>query len=80
MTMGSQLLVMDSCTYYSTITIQKHPSFRSRGTPMFAFGSFQFLFRFRRALSPYIIQEMLMADGSTSEALWTYIQHKDIPD
>jgi hypothetical protein len=43
---------------------------------MFTFGSFQFPFHFRRALSPYMVQETLMADGGTSEVLWTHVQHK----
>ena len=44
---------------------------------MFTSSLFQFLSRFRRALSPYTVQEMLMADGSASEALWTHVQHKN---
>jgi hypothetical protein len=55
-----------------------------RNTPDFAPGAplclfltiFQFPYRFRRALSPYMVQEMLTTDGSTSEVLQTHIQHK----
>jgi hypothetical protein len=55
-----------------------------RNTPDFTLGAplclllttFQFPYHFRRALSPYMVQEMLMADGSTSEVLWTHVQRK----
>jgi hypothetical protein len=36
---------------------------------MLTFNSFQFLSCFRRALSPYMVQEMFMADKSTSKVL-----------
>jgi hypothetical protein len=38
--------------------------------------TFQFPYCFRRALSPYMVQEMLMADGSASEVLRTHVQHR----
>jgi hypothetical protein len=77
---GSQLLVMDSHTTYGMVTIQKHLRFHLEGTPIPTFSLFQFLFRFKRALSPYMVQEVFMADGSASEVLWTHVQHKDISD
>jgi hypothetical protein len=61
-------------TTYRTITIQKHPRFCLRGTPMFTLTTFQFPFRLGRALSPYMVQEMLMTDGSTSDMLQTHVQ------
>jgi hypothetical protein len=75
MTMGSQLLVMDS-HYLRTITIQKHPRFHLGGTPMLTLTISQFPYHLRRALSPYMVQEMLMVDGSASEVLRTHVQHR----
>jgi hypothetical protein len=75
MTMGSQLPVMDS-HYSRTITIWKHPRFCLRGTPMLILTTFQFPYHLRRALSPYMVQETLMADGSASEVLRTHVQRR----
>jgi hypothetical protein len=74
-TTGSQLPVMDS-HYLWMITIRKHPRFRLKGTPMLTFDTFQFPYRFRRALSPYMVQETLIVDGSASEVLWTHVQRR----
>jgi hypothetical protein len=63
-------------TTYRTITIQKHPRFCPRGTPMPILTIFQFPYCFRRALSPYMVQEMLTANGSASKVLRTHVQHK----
>jgi hypothetical protein len=43
---------------------------------MFTCGHIPVPIRFRRALSTYMVQEMLMGDGSASEVLWTHVQHK----
>jgi hypothetical protein len=52
------------------------PDFALRAPLMLTLTIFQFPYHFRRALSPYMIQEMLMADGSTSEVLQTHVQCK----
>jgi hypothetical protein len=63
-------------TTYGTITIQKHSDFALEAPLCLLLATFQFPFCYRRALSPYMVQEMLMADGSASEVLWTHIQCK----
>jgi hypothetical protein len=52
------------------------PDFALRAPLCLLFTMFQFTFHFRRALSPYMVQEMLMADGSASEVLQTHVQCK----
>jgi hypothetical protein len=60
-------------TTYGMITIQKHPRFRLKGTPMFTFDHIPVPYHFRRALSPYMVQEMLMTLNSPTlrQLSWT---------
>jgi hypothetical protein len=50
-TMGFQLLVMDS-HYLRMITIQKHPRFRLKGTPMFTFDHIPVPISLQKGLKP----------------------------
>jgi hypothetical protein len=73
---GSQLPVMDS-HYLRTINYTENtPDFALEAPLCLLLVTFQLLYRFRRALSPYMVQETLMADGSASEVLQTHVQRR----
>jgi hypothetical protein len=55
MTTGSQVLVIDLCADYCTITIWKHLRFCFGGIPMLTFHLLQFPICLRRALGPYMV-------------------------
>jgi hypothetical protein len=74
--MGSQLPVMDSHYLQNSYYTEDTPDFTLEAPLYLLLTTFQFPFCFRRALSAYMVQEMLIVDGSASKVLWTHVQHK----
>jgi hypothetical protein len=63
--------------YSQTINYtESTPDFASEAPPCLLLVTFLFPYRFRRALSPYMVQETLMTDGSASEVLRTHVQRR----
>jgi hypothetical protein len=76
---GPQLPVTDS-HYPRTINYTENtPDFALEAPLYLLLVTFRLLYRFRRALSPYMVQETLMADGSASEVLQTHVQCRGHP-
>jgi hypothetical protein len=67
---------MDSHYSWTINYTENTPDFALEAPLYLLLVIFQLLYRFRRALSPYMVQEMLMADGSASEVLRTHVQRR----